>query len=99
MEVKINANQVSQANKLGNIPIINIKANTFFHRSFLNFYIPVKAADKIRNKMHTELLKLSPDCTQLQATKSGHFVWVDEPEIIVVAIQELLDKLKCDRQN
>ena len=97
--LNISANQVRQANNLGNIPIINIKAKTFFHRSFLNFYIPVKAADKLRNRMHTELLKLSPDCTQLQATKSGHFVWVDEPEIIVVAIQQLLDKLKCDHQN
>lgn len=95
----ISANQVRQANNLGNIPIINIKANTFFHRSLLNFYMPVKAADQLRDRMHNELLKLSTDCTQLQATKSSHFVWVDEPEIIVVAIQELLQKLKYAHNN
>ncbi|MFP4099592.1 hypothetical protein [Coleofasciculus sp.] len=40
--------------------------------------------------MHAELLKLSSNCTQIAATRSGHFVWVDEPEIIVAAIQTIL---------
>ena len=89
--------QVSQVSNLGNLPIINIKASTFFKRSILNFYIPVKGADELRDRMHIELLKLSSDCTQIQATQSGHFVWIDEPEIIVMAIQQLVEKLKCDR--
>jgi pimeloyl-ACP methyl ester carboxylesterase len=93
----VSANQVLQANHFGTMPIINIKANTFFHRSILNFYMPVKVADKLRDRMHGELLKLSTDCTQLQAKKSSHFVWVDQPEIIVEAIQTILQKLKRDR--
>jgi hypothetical protein len=89
--------QVSQVSKLGDLPIINIKSSTFFKRSFLNFYIPVKGADELRDRMHIELLKLSSDCMQIQATQSGHFVWIDEPEIIVMAIQQLVEKLNCDR--
>lgn len=54
--------------------------------------MPVNAADKLRDKMHDKLLKLSTDCHQLPATKSGHFVWVDQPEVIVAAIQEILHK-------
>ncbi|MEO8892803.1 MAG: alpha/beta hydrolase [Coleofasciculaceae cyanobacterium] len=86
------ANQVHQTGSLGNLPIISIKASTFFHRSLLNFYMPVNAADKLRDKMHDKLLKLSTDCHQLPATKSGHFIWVDQPEVIVAAIQEILHK-------
>lgn len=91
--------QVRQIGNLGNLPIVSIKASTFFKPSMLNFYIPVKAADDMRERMHTQLLKLSTNSTQLQAYRSGHFVWVDEPEIIVAAIQEVLQKLNCDREN
>ncbi|MEC5029631.1 MAG: alpha/beta hydrolase, partial [Oscillatoria sp. PMC 1051.18] len=82
--------QVSQANNFGDLPIINIKAKTFFKQSAWNFYLPITAADKLRDKMHGELLKLSTNCTQIQASKSSHFVWIDEPEIILAAIQQLL---------
>jgi len=91
--------QVSQVGDLGNLPIVSIKASNFFKPSILNFCIPVKAADDLREKMHTELLKLSTNCTQLQACKSSHFVWVDEPEIILEAIQELLQKFNSDQEN
>jgi pimeloyl-ACP methyl ester carboxylesterase len=47
-----------------------------------------------QQRMHAELLKLSTNCTQLQATRSGHFVWIDEPEIILAAIREVLQKLE-----
>lgn len=94
----VSAQQVRQASDFGDIPLVSIKANTFFKPSVLNFYMPVKTADNLREKMHAELLKLSTDCTQLQATQSGHFVWVDEPEIIVTAIQQVLQKLS-DRDN
>jgi pimeloyl-ACP methyl ester carboxylesterase len=92
--LNISANQVRESGKFGVLPIVSIKASTFFHRSGFNFYMPVKAADKLRGKMHDELLKLSINCTQIQAHKSSHFVWVDEPEIIVEAVQTILHKIK-----
>jgi hypothetical protein len=82
--------QVSQVKSLGNIPLVSIKAHTFFKRSIWNFYMPIQAADTLRDQMHAELLKLSSNCTQIAATQSSHFVWVDEPEIIVAAIQTIL---------
>ncbi|MEC4986891.1 MAG: alpha/beta hydrolase [Oscillatoria sp. PMC 1068.18] len=82
--------QVSEATNFGDLPIINIKAKTFFKQSPGSFYLPITAADKLRDEMHCELLKLSTNCTQIQASKSSHFVWIDEPETIVAAIQQLL---------
>lgn len=88
------ANQVDQTSSFGNLPIISIKSKSFFHRSILNFYMPIKTADNLREQMHEQLLKLSTNCTQIQATKSSHFVWVDQPEIIVQAIQEVIQKVQ-----
>ncbi len=88
----LSAKQVSEASSLGNIPLITIKANTFFKRSPWNIYMPLQAADHLRDTMHTELLKLSQDSTQLIASQSSHFVWIDEPEAIVTAIKQLLVK-------
>jgi pimeloyl-ACP methyl ester carboxylesterase len=91
--LEASGHQVRQVGNFGELPIISIKASTFFNSSLWNLYMPIKAADQLRERMHAELLKLSTDCTQLQATRSGHFVWVDEPEIILAAIQEVLQKL------
>jgi pimeloyl-ACP methyl ester carboxylesterase len=86
--------QLSQVGNLGNLPLVSIKARTFFQRSLGNFYMPVTAADQLRDKMHSEILKLSTDSKQLQASRSSHFVWVDQPEVILAAIQDVLHKWK-----
>lgn len=82
--------QVSQAGNLGNLPLVSIKARTFLRRSIASFYVPIKAADRLREKMQAELLKLSTNCQQISAPRSSHFVWVDEPEIIRAAIAEVI---------
>jgi len=40
--------------------------------------------------MHYSLSLLSSNYTEIIASKSSHFVWIDEPEIIVKAIEQLL---------
>jgi pimeloyl-ACP methyl ester carboxylesterase len=87
------ARQVSVANDFGDLPIINIKASCFFKRSLFNFFLPLNLVDKLRDRMHERLMKLSTNCHQIQAAKSSHFVWIDEPELIVKAIERLLNCL------
>ncbi|MBW4512364.1 MAG: alpha/beta hydrolase [Scytonematopsis contorta HA4267-MV1] len=86
------ARQISCANNFGDLPLVSIKANSFFKPSLWTYFIPLKSANKLRDKMHLELLKISNNSTQLQASNSGHFVWVDEPEVIVTAIKMVLEK-------
>lgn len=97
--LEASAKQVNRVKNLGDIPIISIKSSTFFKRSLWNFYMPLAAANQLRERMHASLLKLSTDCTQIQATRSGHFVWVDEPEVIIAAIEKLLDKIAQKRDS
>ena len=84
--------QLLSANKFGDLPIINIKARCFLDLPVLSKWPPLKSADRLRDDMHKQLMRLSTQCQQLQADKSGHFVWVDQPELIVQAVQNLLNK-------
>lgn len=98
LTLDISARQLTKANQFGNLPIVSIKANSFFKPSLLTFALPLKSANQLREKMHAELLKLSSDCIQLQAPKSDHFVWVDSPEVILNAIEIILKKVGYNNQ-
>ena len=85
--------QMQSNHQFAALPIISIKAHTFFQPSFWTMFLPIAAANNLREQMHIKILQLSTDCIQLRADKSGHFVWVDQPELIVSAIQSLLEKV------
>ncbi len=93
------ANQVKVANYFLDIPIINIKANSFFKRSLWNFYLPLNQVDKFRNQMHINLLQLSNHINQLSASQSSHFVWIDQPQIIITAIEQLISQSSEERNQ
>ncbi len=93
--LNVSSRQLSQVASLGNLPVISIKSSTFFKRSLLTFYMPVKPADRLRDKMHCELERLSTNYREIKASQSSHFVWIDEPEIIVAAIGDILEMLSC----
>ncbi|MGB3513896.1 MAG: alpha/beta hydrolase [Microcoleaceae cyanobacterium] len=83
--------QVAVANQFDSMPVVNIKANSFFKPAFWNVFIPLKVANKLREEMHKELSNLSTNSVQIQAKKSGHFVWIDQPDVIVDAVKIVLD--------
>ena len=91
--LEISASEVQKADNLGDIPLISIKAKTFFNPSIFRFFLPLKDVEKIRNTIHEELLKLSSNSSQTFANNSDHFVWIDEPNIIISAIEKLVNKL------
>ena len=82
--------QLREANNFNNIPIISIKSKTFFQRNIFNFLLPLKTVDKLRDKIHENLSQLSNQYTQISANNSSHFVWIDEPKIIVEAVKKIL---------
>lgn len=93
------ARQVSIAKHLGTVPMVSIKASSFFKPSFWTFFIPLKDANQLREKMHEELCKLSADFFQMEANKSGHFVWIDRPDVMVDAVKILLNKIEVSRNK
>ena len=83
------SHQVKVAQNLA-IPIISIKSQNFFKPSLLTMLLPLKTIDRLRDKMHRNLNTLSDDFTEISARNSSHFVWTDEPEIIIQAVKQLI---------
>jgi pimeloyl-ACP methyl ester carboxylesterase len=88
--------QLRVANDLGDLPVINITAATFLR-------IPLPAicwswlmnpADRARDQIHLALAQVSTNSQQLLATQSSHFVWVDQPEIMLDAVEKMIDRTK-----
>ena len=82
---------VSSAEDLGNLPIVSIKSKSFFKPGLWTRLVPLKQVDRLRDQMHEELLKLSTRSEQLPANNSSHFVWIDEPELIITAVKKILN--------
>ncbi len=85
--------QLQAANHFDTLPIALITASSFFIPSIWTVCVPIQAANKLRKKMHSEILKLSTDCIQIPAASSGHFVWIDRPDAILEAIEIILSKV------
>ena len=86
--------QLKVANQFGDLPIVNVKARYFFTPNWLMRWLPLGSIEQLRSQMHDDLMKLSSQCTQLPADRSSHFVWIDQPEVIVQAVQLLLERAK-----
>ena len=92
LNLERSAGQVAIANDFGSMPLVNIKANSFFKPAFWSFLTPLKAANQLRDEMHINLCNLSTNSVRLEANKSGHFVWIDQPDLIVDAVKIVLEK-------
>jgi pimeloyl-ACP methyl ester carboxylesterase len=91
--------QVQVANDLDNLPIVSIKAASFFRPSLMTRFIPLNTANQLRDRIHNDLSNLSTDFLSLDAERSGHFVWVDRPDVMLRAVQILLDKYNTARSS
>jgi pimeloyl-ACP methyl ester carboxylesterase len=76
--------ELSPINDLGSLPIVNIKAETFLRLLGL---IKLATADRVRDRLHQNLMTLSTNCQQIYATGSSHFVWIDRPDTILTAVE------------
>ncbi|RUT02430.1 hypothetical protein DSM106972_059080 [Dulcicalothrix desertica PCC 7102] len=94
LNLDTSSKQLKKANNLGALPIVSIKANSFFKPALWTNFIPLKSANKLRDTMHEQIIKLSTNCTQIQTNNSGHFIWVDEPEIITTAVKMIIKNLQ-----
>lgn len=82
--------EVSTVQDLQDLPIVNIKSNSFFKPVLWTRLIPLNSINQLRDQIHEQLLQLSSRSRQILAPKSGHFVWIDEPERLSEAVQQIL---------
>ncbi|KAM3092380.1 alpha/beta fold hydrolase [Phormidesmis sp. 146-12] len=92
LSLNTSSRQLQQAQNLGNLAIVSIQAKHFLKPSLGLFSFPIPFADRLRDQMQVNLKKLSTNVSSLSAAQSSHFVWVDQPQLIVKAVQQLLDR-------
>ncbi|ERN39814.1 putative hydrolase or acyltransferase (alpha/beta hydrolase superfamily) [Rubidibacter lacunae KORDI 51-2] len=92
MNLDRSARQARAAAYFSETPIVSIKASSFFKPSIWTLVIPLKSANRLRENMHIKLCTLSAKFFQVEASSSSHFVWVDQPEIIVDAVKKVLSE-------
>jgi pimeloyl-ACP methyl ester carboxylesterase len=85
--------EVAVAKDLGDLPIVDIKSASFFQPVLWTKLMPMGQINQLRDRMHEKLMQLSTCTHQIAATKSGHFVWIDQPEIIVEAVEWVIATL------
>jgi pimeloyl-ACP methyl ester carboxylesterase len=90
----LSGKQLRSANNLEDLPIISIKSQTFLRPLLGIKFLSLATADRVRDRIHLDLLKLSTNTQQVLAEHSSHFVWIDEPEIIINAITTLCKNVK-----
>jgi pimeloyl-ACP methyl ester carboxylesterase len=95
MQLNASARQLMTSQGLRTMPIVSIKSQSFFKPSLWTQFIPLRSANRLREQMHQELLNLSNNCIQLQAERSGHFIWIDQPDLLVKAIRIILESDQC----
>ncbi len=83
--------QLSQTQPLDALPIVSIKAKSFFKPAWWTFLLPLYSANRLRDQMHAQISGLSKNCTVLHAHASSHFVWIDQPDLIVQAARSILE--------
>ncbi|NEQ55848.1 MAG: alpha/beta hydrolase, partial [Leptolyngbya sp. SIO3F4] len=93
MSLNASNEQLSKTSNLGALPVINIKAQHFFTPAPLLKPLPLETADNLWTRMHQDLMRLSSQSLSLPAQGSSHFVWVDQPDTILEAIDRMLHKL------
>jgi pimeloyl-ACP methyl ester carboxylesterase len=87
--------QLRVANGLGELPVINIKAGTFLKLPGdpIAWNWLIHKADLARDRIHMALAKVAFDAEQFSSLESSHFIWVDQPEIIVAAVEQVIDRI------
>lgn len=97
MSLNTSSEQLRKTGDLGTLPVINLRARHFFTPAPLLKFLPLETADRLWAKMHHDLMGLSHQSLSLPVDPSSHFIWLDQPDAMLEAIDRML--LKCSRQQ
>jgi pimeloyl-ACP methyl ester carboxylesterase len=96
MDVLASSDQVRQAGSLGSIPLIVISQSVNQDREGIEgFSMEDKQRfEDLRQRLQADLANLSTDSTHITAETAGHYVHVDEPQLVIDAIIQLVEDIR-----
>lgn len=84
--------EAREIRSLGNLPVHVITAGTFTNNALVSEHVRPKL-QSLWSKLQRQFLSLSPAATHSYASKSGHFVQRDSPEVVTDAISGLIARM------
>ena len=88
------ANEAANINTFGNIPLVIITGASPDRFKYLKNKTLEKQFNSIWSELQKDLLKLSSNSKQILATKSGHTVQMEQPEVVIESIIQIILKYK-----
>lgn len=94
MDILASINQVRAVKSLGNLPLVVLSHSpTWSIDPDLSPELSRKI-EQVWENQQNDLASLSTNSTHVIATKAGHYIQVDEPQIVIDAILKVIEKAK-----
>ncbi|MFZ1683671.1 MAG: alpha/beta hydrolase [Candidatus Zixiibacteriota bacterium] len=87
------ADEAAQVNSFGDIPLIVITGASAGRRDEYPSEALATAFLTMWGELQEDLLRLSTRSKQVLATRSGHYVMLDQPDVVIDAIKELVNQV------
>jgi pimeloyl-ACP methyl ester carboxylesterase len=55
---------------------------------------PLAAMDRVWAELQDDLAKLTPDARHVTATESGHYIQLQQPELVIDAVREVVEAVR-----
>ena len=86
------ADEAAKISTFGDIPLIVITGTGESRKDDYPSEALAKTFDTLWGEMQTDLLKMSTRSRHVLASRSGHFIMLDQPEVVLEAIRELVNQ-------
>jgi pimeloyl-ACP methyl ester carboxylesterase len=96
MDVAASAAQVRDAGALGDLPLVVLSQSSDSNPIGLPAEVKT-TVNQVWQELQTELASLSTNSTHIVASKAGHFIQEDEPELVIEAIRQLVETARSQR--
>jgi pimeloyl-ACP methyl ester carboxylesterase len=94
MDIPASINQVKAVKSLGNLPLVVLSHSPAWS---IDPSLPPELSGKIEQiweNQQNEFAHLSSNSTHVIATKAGHYIQVDEPQVVIDAILKVIEAAK-----
>ena len=94
MDIPTSINQVRAVKSLGDLPLVVI---THSPTMMIDPNLSPELSEKIEQNwenLQNDLVSLSSNSTHVIATKAGHYIQVDEPQLVIDAILKVIDEAR-----
>ena len=100
---KIDAQQTIALKSLNDLPLVVLsRGKGIAEAGETIFQLPdvtLLEIDTVWNELQQELVALSTNSTHIITEESGHFIQVEQPELVIEAIRSVMDKALADLNN